>query len=44
VGLLVGPMFVVAEALFMAGWGKKLLAEIESRVGPTRSGPPAQTA
>ncbi len=44
VGLLVGPMFVVAEALFMAGWGKALLAEIESRVGPTRSGPPAQTA
>lgn len=44
VGLLVGPMFVVAEALFMAGWGKKLLAEIESRVGPTRSGPPAQAA
>ena len=44
VGLLVGPMFVVAEALFMLGWGKALLAEIESRVGPTRSGPPAQTA
>lgn len=44
VGLLVGPMFVVAEALFMAGWGKKLLAEIESRVGPTRSGPPTQAA
>ena len=44
VGLLVGPMFVVAEALFMAGWGKKLLAEIEARVGPTRSGSPPQTA
>ena len=35
-GLLVGPMFVVAEAMFALGWGKKLLAEIESRVGPTQ--------
>lgn len=35
VGLLVGPMFVVGEALFMAGWGRGLLAEIERRVGPT---------
>ncbi|MEO5697894.1 MAG: Mpo1-like protein [Burkholderiaceae bacterium] len=35
VGLLVGPMFVTAEALFMFGWNKPLLAEIERRVGPT---------
>ena len=35
VGLLVGPMFVVAEALFALGWGRALLAEIERRVGPT---------
>lgn len=35
VGLLVGPMFVVGEALFMLGWGRRLLAEIEQRVGPT---------
>jgi uncharacterized membrane protein YGL010W len=35
VGLLVGPMFVVAEAMFMAGWNKPLLAEIERRAGPT---------
>jgi uncharacterized membrane protein YGL010W len=34
-GLLVGPMFVVGEALFAFGWGKPLLAEIEARVGPT---------
>jgi uncharacterized membrane protein YGL010W len=34
-GLLVGPMFVVAEALFALGWGRSLLAEIEGRVGPT---------
>ena len=34
-GLLVGPMFVVGEALFTLGWGKPLLAEIDSRAGPT---------
>jgi uncharacterized membrane protein YGL010W len=35
IGLLVGPMFVTAEALFMLGWNKPLLAEIERRAGPT---------
>ncbi len=35
VGLLVGPMFVTAEAMFMLGWNKSLLAEIERRAGPT---------
>lgn len=35
VGLLVGPMFVVAEVLFFLGWNKPLLAEIERRAGPT---------
>ena len=34
-GLLIGPMFVTAEALFMLGWNKPLLAEIERRAGPT---------
>ena len=34
-GLLVGPMFVVAEWLFAAGWGRELAAEIERRAGPT---------
>jgi uncharacterized membrane protein YGL010W len=34
-GLLVGPMFVTAEAMFLSGWNKPLLAEIERRVGPT---------
>ena len=33
--LLVGPMFVTAEALFAAGWNRRLLAQIEQRVGPT---------
>jgi uncharacterized membrane protein YGL010W len=35
VGLLIGPMFVVGEALFALGWGGGMLAEIERRVGPT---------
>ena len=35
VGLLVGPMFVVAEAMFMLGWNKPLVQEIEQQVGPT---------
>lgn len=35
VGLLVGPMFVVAEWLFALGWGREVLAEIERRAGPT---------
>ena len=35
VGLLMAPMFVAAEALFMLGWNRPLLAEIERRAGPT---------
>jgi uncharacterized membrane protein YGL010W len=35
VGLLVGPMFVTAEAMFSLGWNKPLRAEIERRAGPT---------
>jgi uncharacterized membrane protein YGL010W len=34
VGLLVGPMFVTAEAMFAAGWNGALLREIERRAGP----------
>lgn len=33
--LLTAPMFVAAEALFAAGWGRSLVTEIERRVGPT---------
>jgi uncharacterized membrane protein YGL010W len=35
VGLLVGPMFLTAEAMFALGWNKPLLAEVERRAGPT---------
>ena len=35
IGLMVGPMFVVGEALFSLGWGSELLAEIERSAGPT---------
>lgn len=35
VGLLVGPMFVVGEALFAAGLCRPLAEEIERRTGPT---------
>jgi uncharacterized membrane protein YGL010W len=35
VGLLVGPMFVVGEALFAAGLCRSLAEEIERRTGPT---------
>lgn len=32
-GLLVGPLFVAAEALFSLGWNKPFMAEIERRAG-----------
>lgn len=35
VGLMVAPMFVVAEALFALGWNRKMLHSIEQKVGPT---------
>ena len=34
-GLLVGPMFVTAEALFAAGWNRPMQHEIERRAGPS---------
>lgn len=34
IGLMIGPLFVVAEALFMLGLLKPLKAEIESGAGP----------
>ncbi len=38
VGLLVGPLFVVAEFAFLLGFGEELKRDIEARVGPTRGG------
>lgn len=38
VGLLVGPMFVVAEAMFAFGWNPSLQATITERAGPLRTG------
>ena len=35
VGLLVGPMFVTGELMFMLGWGQAMQDEIERRAGPT---------
>ena len=35
IGLLVGPMFVAAEAMFALGWNPVLLGEIEAKAGPT---------
>jgi len=43
VGLLVGPAFVVGEALFAAGLCKPMAAAIEREAGPLRSGPAAVT-
>jgi uncharacterized membrane protein YGL010W len=36
IGLLIGPLFVLAEALFAFGWRPALRDAIESRAGPTR--------
>ncbi|MBE1301566.1 MAG: DUF962 domain-containing protein [Alteromonadaceae bacterium] len=38
VGLLVGPIFIVAEVLFAMGLCQNLKAEIESRAGKVRHG------
>ncbi|WP_144152054.1 DUF962 domain-containing protein [Paraburkholderia sp. BCC1885] len=39
VGLLIGPLFVLAEALFGFGWRPALREAIEAQVGPTRINP-----
>ncbi|MBB5501349.1 DUF962 domain-containing protein [Paraburkholderia sp. MM5384-R2] len=36
IGLLIGPLFVLAEALFGVGWRPELRDAIEAEVGPTR--------
>ncbi|TDG05226.1 DUF962 domain-containing protein [Paraburkholderia guartelaensis] len=40
IGLMIGPLFVLAEALFSIGWRPELRAAIEAKVGPTRINPP----
>jgi uncharacterized membrane protein YGL010W len=35
-GLLQGPLFLLAEGLFVVGWGQTVKAEIERRVGPVK--------
>jgi uncharacterized membrane protein YGL010W len=42
-GLVIGPLFVLAEALFGFGWRPALREAIEAKVGPTRINP-AQSA
>jgi uncharacterized membrane protein YGL010W len=39
IGLLIGPLFVLAEALFEFGWRPALREAIEAEVGPTRINP-----
>lgn len=44
VGLLVGPLFVVAEAGFLLGLRREVQQAIEARSGPVRSGAPVARA
>ena len=41
IGLVVGPLFVVAEVAFAMGLRPELAAEVTRRSGPTRVGRPA---
>ena len=41
VGLIIGPLFVVAELAFALGMRRELQHTIEERVGPVRGGHPA---
>jgi uncharacterized membrane protein YGL010W len=43
-GLIIGPLFVVAEAGFLLGLRHGLQHDIEARVGPVREGSAARTA
>jgi uncharacterized membrane protein YGL010W len=44
IGLIVGPLFMLAEALFGLGWRPALRAAIEAKVGATRVNPPRAAA
>jgi uncharacterized membrane protein YGL010W len=39
IGLLIGPLFVLAEALFGVGWRPELRDAIDAQVGPARINP-----
>ncbi|WDD95058.1 DUF962 domain-containing protein [Burkholderia sp. FERM BP-3421] len=38
VGLMVGPLFVVAEVVFFIGWRPEVRTEVERRAGPVHGG------
>jgi len=42
IGLIIGPLFVLAEALFGIGWRPALRAAIEAKVGATRINAPRE--
>jgi uncharacterized membrane protein YGL010W len=44
IGLMIGPLFVLAEALFAFGWRPALRDAIEAKVGPSRINPPRGAA
>jgi len=44
IGLIIGPLFVLAEALFGLGWRPALRAAIEAKAGPTHINPPREAA
>lgn len=44
IGLLIGPLFVVAEVGFALGMRRALQQQIEQRAGPLRGGPAAQAS
>ncbi|CUA82743.1 Uncharacterized membrane protein YGL010W [Gulbenkiania indica] len=38
IGLLIGPLFIVAEWAFMLGWRREVATQIEAAAGPVRQG------
>lgn len=43
IGLIIGPLFVAAELMFVLGLRRELQQAIEERAGPTRLGRPTAT-
>ncbi len=41
-GLVIGPLFVLVEALFRLGWYRRLQQEIDQHAGPVRRRTPAR--